>query len=170
MDHVRTSRLACIVVSLFPALWGLFSLLNNVSDFSDTARQAVAPLLSMQDTYHVPGQMWRALSASWAPLIGLGFITLMETLAGMLAATGIVVMLKNFRRNYADFARAKAWAIAGACCAILVWGIGFMVVAGDWFMAWEAKTAPLSTQLGAMMYTLPCMLALGILMLHREEE
>ena len=46
---------------------------------------------------------------------------------------------------------------AGVLFAVL---LGFMVVAGDWFLAWEASKDPLSTQLGAMIYFLPCALAL----------
>lgn len=49
-------------------------------------------------------------------------------------------------------------------------GIGFMVVAGDWFMAWQAKENPLSTQLGAFLYAAPNMLALVIFMLHKESS
>lgn len=52
---------------------------------------------------------------------------------------------------------------------VLVWGVGFMVIAGDWFLAWEASTAPLNTQLGAMVYFLPCALAVIAAMVHREE-
>jgi hypothetical protein len=44
-----------------------------------------------------------------------------------------------------------------------------MVIAGDWFLAWEAKTDPLSTQLSAMIYFLPCALGLIVATLHHEE-
>ncbi|MFW7224081.1 MULTISPECIES: DUF2165 family protein [unclassified Serratia (in: enterobacteria)] len=170
MNEIKISRFVCLVMSLFPALWGIFSFMNNITDFSDTAQHAVAPLLSMQDTYNVPGQMWRAINVSWAPFIGMAAITTMETLAGIFATIGIVVMLKNFRNPYHDFAKGKAWSMMGASFAILVWGIGFMVVAGDWFLAWQAKENPLATQMGAMMYTLPCVLTLIILMLQREPQ
>ncbi|WP_439066112.1 hypothetical protein ACSJL2_001413 [Serratia sarumanii] len=55
MNEITVSRLGCIVLSLFPALWGLFSLLNNTADFAGTARNAVGPLLAMQDTYQNAG-------------------------------------------------------------------------------------------------------------------
>ncbi|SVK53265.1 Predicted small integral membrane protein (DUF2165) [Acinetobacter baumannii] len=56
----------------------------------------------------------------------------------------------------------------GALCAITVWGVGFMVVAGDWFMAWQAKENPLAVQLGALIYLAPNAFALLFLMLQRE--
>ena len=168
MNENLVKRLACIIISLFPALWGLFSFLNNTADFSDTAQNAVAPLLAMTDTYGNPAQTWRAITAEWAPYAGLAGITLMETLAGLFATVGVIKMVGNIGRSYVDFARGKAWAMLGALCAIAVWGLGFMVVAGDWFMAWQAKEDPLNTQLGALIYSLPCMMALVVLMLHKE--
>lgn len=168
MNEITMSRLGCIVLSLFPALWGIFSLLNNTADFSGTAQHAVAPLLAMQDTYQVPGLMWRAISVEWAGQVGLAIITLMESVAGITAAFGVVLMLKHLGHSYAAFARGKAWAMLGALCAIAVWGLGFMVVAGDWFMAWQAKDNPLAVQLGAMLYMVPNTLALIFLMLQRD--
>ncbi|WP_262772069.1 hypothetical protein [Enterobacter asburiae] len=47
MNESVMSRLAFIMLALFPALWGIFSLMNNIADFEGTAANAVAPLLSM---------------------------------------------------------------------------------------------------------------------------
>ena len=170
MNEINISRLSCIVLSLFPALWGIFSLLNNTADFANTARHAVGPLLTMQNTYQVPGLMWRAITAPWAGMVGLALITLLESLAGIAATLGIVLMVKHMGHPYATFARGKAWAMLGALCAIAVWGIGFMVVAGDWFMAWQAKEDPLAVQLGALLYMVPNTLALMLLMLQRDSR
>jgi predicted small integral membrane protein len=170
MSEILAKRAGCIIMALFPALWGIFGFLNNVSDFRGTAEHAVAPLLSMQDTYGVADESWRAITTSWAPYVGLGMITAMEAMAGMLALIGVFIMILNFRQNYDPFAKGKVWAMLGALCAISVWGLGFMVVAGDWFMAWQAAKNPLNTQLGAMLYALPCMIAILVMMIHKEER
>jgi predicted small integral membrane protein len=78
-------------------------------------------------------------------------------------------MLANFRASAEAFAKGKAWMILGCLAAILVWGIGFMVIAGDWFLSWERSKDPLNSQAGAMIYFLPCALALIVAMVHREE-
>ncbi|MGW6778657.1 DUF2165 family protein [Brucella pseudogrignonensis] len=169
MSETFIKRIACIVTALFPTLWGLFSFFNNVSDFKGTVENAVAPLLSMQDTYGISGETWRAITVGWAPYIGLSVITAVETSAGLLALVGVIKMLLNLCGDYSAFSRGKAWAMAGALAAIAVWGLGFMVVAGDWFMAWQAKTNPLATQLGAMIYTIPCFLTLIFLTAHQEK-
>lgn len=170
MNETTVKRLPCIIMSLFPALWGIFSFLNNTADFSGTAENAVKPLLAMTDTYGISGETWRAITTSWAPYVGLAMITAVETLAGVLATIGLVKMLINLGGSYAKFSTGKNWAILGACCAVAVWGIGFMVVGGDWFMAWEAKENSLNTQLGALLYALPSMMCLVIMLSHKENE
>jgi predicted small integral membrane protein len=169
MDLRMAKRLALIVMALFPALWGILGDLNNATGFSSTANYAVAPLIAMTNTYGNPWQTWRAITAPWAAPVGLGIIMAVETAAGILGVIAVVVMLVNLRASPAAFAKGKAWMILACLAAILVWGVGFMVVAGDWFLTWQAKTEPVATQLGAMIYFLPCALALIVAMIHQEE-
>lgn len=170
MNELKASRFVCLVVTLFPALWGIFSFFNNIAGFSGTAQYAVLPLLSMQDTYNNSWLMWRSINVEWAGYLGLVLITTMETLGGIFASLGLIIMLKNFNKSYTLFSKGKAWAMLGASFAVLVWGVGFMVVAGDWFMAWQAKINPLNTQLGAMIYTLPCMITIITLLIQKENN
>ncbi|MCP1065095.1 DUF2165 family protein [Serratia symbiotica] len=51
-----------------------------------------------------------------------------------------------------------------------MWGLGFMVVAGDWFMAWHAKENPLAIQLGALVYMLSNTPVLIVLMQQRDKR
>ena len=169
MDLRTAKRLALIVMALFPALWGVVGDLNNATAFSSTAENAVAPLIAMTNTYGNPLQNWRAITAPWAAPVGLGIIMAVETAAGILGVIAVVVMLVNLSASPAAFAKGKAWMILACLAAILVWGVGFMVVAGDWFLTWQAKTDPVATQLGAMIYFLPCALGLIVAMAHDEE-
>lgn len=169
MNELSISRLACVVFSLFPALWGVFGFMNNTANFTETAKNAVEPLLSMRDTYNIPGQAWRAINSEWLSFFVLGLITSLETASGFLSCIGIAIMLSNLKADYTAFAKGKSWVMLGAISAIFVWGIGFMVIAGDWFMAWQAKSNPLSTQLGAMIYMLPCAMTVITLMIHRDK-
>jgi predicted small integral membrane protein len=169
VDERVVKRFALIVMALFPALWGLLGDLNNATDFSGTANNAVHPMIAMTNTYGNPWQTWRAITAPWAAPVGLGIIMAVETAAGILGIIAIIVMLANLRGSPAAFAKGKAWMILACLAAILVWGVGFMVVAGDWFLTWQAKTEPVATQLGAMIYFLPCALGLIVAMIHQEE-
>lgn len=169
MSMRLAQRLALIAFALFPAIWGWLGLINDATDFNDTAQNAVKPMIEMTNTYGNPWQTLRAIKFAWAPDVALVAIMAAETLAGLLATIGLLVMLRHLFGATADFARGKAWMILGAIVAVLVWGVGFMVIAGDWFLAWEASTNPLNTQLGAMVYFLPCALALLAAMFHRED-
>lgn len=164
----NVSRLVLVVMALFPTLWGFLGLLNDVTDFSDTAANAVRPMLAMTDTYGNSWQQWRAITAPWAAPVGLVGIMGTETLAGIFGLVGLLTMLRNLTGSAEAFDRGKAWMMLGCLFAVLVWGIGFMVIAGDWFLSWEAKTMPLSNQLGGMIYFLPNALGLIIAMVHRE--
>lgn len=162
-DFSHAKRLAPIVLLLFPGLWGLLGFMNNLSDFSGTVETAVKPMLAMTDTYGNPAQTWRAITAPWAAPVALVAITAMETLAGVLAFWSIGLMIRDFREPSYVFQSAKAPGIYGCLVAILVWGVGFMVVGGDWFLSWQGKDGIMG-QLGGLVYALPAMVALLVLM------
>ncbi len=159
-------RLAPIVMLLFPGLWGLLSFLNDVSDFAGTAETAVKPMLAMTDTYREPGQTWRAITAPWAAPVALVGIVVVETLAGVLAFVSIGLMIRDFRAPSHVFDAAKVPGVLGCLAAILVWGVGFMVIGGDWFLSWQGKDGIMG-QLGGLVYALPSMIAL--IFLVRED-
>ena len=83
MDLRLANRLALVVMALFPALWGLLGDLNNVTDFSGTATNAVGPMIAMTNTYGNPLQTWRAITSPWAAPLALLFIMAVETAAGV---------------------------------------------------------------------------------------
>jgi predicted small integral membrane protein len=169
--NTRTvGRLVLVVMALFPTLWGFLGLLNDATDFNDTVANAVRPMLEMTDTYDNPWQQWRAITSPWAAPVALVGIMAVETLAGIFGLIGLALMVRNLRGGTAAFDQGKAWMMLGCLFAILVWGVGFMVVAGDWFLSWEAKTMPLSNQLGGMIYFLPNALGLIVAMVHREVD
>jgi predicted small integral membrane protein len=168
MESRTIGRLALIVMALFPALWGLLGFLNDATDFNGTVNNAVKPMIEMTGIYNNPWQNWRAMTAPWAAPVALTLIMSVELAAGVLGSIGVASMLLRFRAGAADFARAKAFMILGCLAAVLVWGVGFMVIAGDWFLAWERSQG--GTQLGAMVYFLPCALALIVALIHREED
>jgi predicted small integral membrane protein len=162
LDFATARRLVPIVLLLFPGLWGLLSLLNNLSDFAGTAETAVKPLIAMTDTDGDPAQTWRAITAPWAAPLALGAITATETLAGVLALTSVGLMLRDLRAPGYVFNAAKVPGILGCLAAVAVWGIGFMVIGGDWFLSWQGKDGIMG-QLGGLVYALPATLALVFL-------
>ncbi|MDE1306329.1 DUF2165 domain-containing protein [Vibrio aestuarianus] len=168
MRYNTTIRLAIILMALFPTLWGIFSFLNNTSGFQGTVQYAVAPMLAMTDTYGNPAQTWRAIQSPLAAEIGLIAITIFETLAGLLGLWSMIKMFRNIKAPYSEFQQAKVPLILSCLLAILVWGIGFAVIAGDYFLAWQSKTT-LDTQIGGLIYAIPCFLTMILAVIHRED-
>lgn len=166
--YTQTLRLVVLALALFPTLWGILSFLNNTSGFDSTVEYGVKPILAMTDTYGNPAQTWRAITVDWAASMVLIGMTILEATAGVLGAIGMFKMIRAFRGSYAGFQIGKLFVIGGCTCAILVWGVGLMVIAGDWFLAWQGKTG-LNTQLGAMIYVVPCFLTLITHLIHRED-
>ncbi len=169
MTYNTTVRASIIVMALFPTLWGILALLNNSSGFAKTAQYAVAPMLAMTDTYGNPAQTWRAIHSPFAGEIGLILITLFETLAGLFGLWSIVKMIKTINAPFQDFQQAKSLLIISCTLAVLVWGIGFAVIAGDYFLAWQSKSG-LDTQIGGLIYAIPCFLTLILAIVHKEEH
>lgn len=167
MDFDRAMRLALILLSLFPALWGLLAVLNNLSGFSGTVDNAVAPLLAMSQTYGLDSQAWRAIHSPLIASLALIVITGVEGLAGIVGALALFQLIRHYRADYQQFSRAKGLLVLACTLAIGVWGIGFMVIAGDWFLAWQ-KPSGLNTQLGGLLYMLPCLLTIIVAGIHKE--
>jgi predicted small integral membrane protein len=71
--------------------------------------------------------------------IGYALIIAAEGVTGILFLIGTLHLWRARRAPGAEFDRAKAYAIAGALFAFLVWFFGFMVIAGEWFAMWESK-------------------------------
>jgi predicted small integral membrane protein len=80
---------------------------------------------------------WRAIHSE--TLISLSFYTIIsaECLVGLLAIIGIVLMLKNFFGCNEVFYKQQAWARAACALGVLVWGVGFYALGGDFFLSWK---------------------------------
>jgi predicted small integral membrane protein len=165
MNFNKTVRWAILLTALFPTFFGLLALLNNTSGFSDTVQYAVGPTIAMTDTYGNPAQTWRAITSPIIAQIALIVITLFEASAGVVGAIAMYKMLKTINQPFEQFQQAKSLLIISCTLAILVWGIGFAVIAGEFFLTWQSKTT-IETQLGGLIYTIPCFLVMIFALCH----
>ena len=156
-------RLDQIGVALIPAVIGILALLNDITSFTSTVQSVVQPLITMQN--NGSHQMWCALPASWAntayTLMFLG-----EFLVGVLAVIGIIAMIKNINKPLEQFENAKRWIYIACGWGIIVWGLGFFEIGGDWFLAWQNNNLA-SFQQGALTYALEVFIAFVYLKLIR---
>ncbi len=156
-------RLDQIGVALIPLVIGVLAFVNDITSFSSSVKSVVTPLVTM------PGdvsQHWRALPASVAPL-AYTMMFLGEFLVGILALIGIIIMLKNINKDHNFFEAGKRWIYLACGWGIIVWGLGFFEIGGDWFLAWENDSLA-SFQQGSLMYVLEIAIAFIYLKLSKE--
>jgi predicted small integral membrane protein len=50
-----------------------------------------------------------------------------------------VALLRSIRADAGAFNRAKTFAVLGLALGFLLWQVGFMTVAGEWFGMWQSQ-------------------------------
>jgi predicted small integral membrane protein len=132
------TRFTKIVMCLVIAVFCLLVAFDNVTDHA-TNYLFVQHVLEMDTTFPGNELMYRSITNPLLWKIGYGLIIAAEGVTGILFLIGALHLWRACRAPGAEFERAKAYAIAGALFAFLVWFLGFMVIAGEWFVMWESK-------------------------------
>jgi predicted small integral membrane protein len=159
-------RLDQIGVALIPAVIGILALLNDATGFTGTVASMVKPLITMAG--NSSNQEWRALPGSLASIAYI-FMFLGEFLMGVLATIGIILMSKNINRSPEKFEQSKCWVYIACGWGIIVWGLGFFEIGGDWFLSWMSSNSALGGfQQGGLNYALMIFICFGYLKLIRN--
>ncbi|MGB6346484.1 MAG: DUF2165 domain-containing protein [Methyloceanibacter sp.] len=132
------TRLAKIAMCLALAVFCLVVTFDNITD-PHSNYQFVQHVMSMDTTFPGNRLMYRAVTAPWAWQLSYGLIVATQAVAGALFLAGGVRLWQARHAPAADFNRAKAYAIAGALLAFLLWFFVFMVIAGEWFAMWQSQ-------------------------------
>lgn len=119
---------------------------GNLTDFG-TNWDFVRNVMGMQTTNFGgevgsgldPDVMWHAISAEPLQIVGYVCIIVAETLAAMVLIVATVKWLRGFRNN--TFQSARVWSNAGLLLIVVIFGIGFMAIGGEWFQMWRSLTA-----------------------------
>jgi predicted small integral membrane protein len=132
-------RYAKIVMTLCLAVFCLLVAFDNVTDYG-TNYLFVQHVMSMDTTYPGNALMYRSVTnpALWTLCYWL--IIAAEAAAGILFLAGAIRLFQLRHAPGAVFNEAKALAVAGAVAAFLLWFLGFMVIAGEWFAMWQSAT------------------------------
>ncbi|HVV67983.1 MAG TPA: DUF2165 family protein [Gammaproteobacteria bacterium] len=67
---------------------------------------------------------------------------LLESLIGIFALIGVVSMVKNICQAE-RFEGAKKWVYLACGWGMIIWGIGFFEIGGDWFLTLQGTSLPL---------------------------
>ncbi|MFF8382946.1 DUF2165 domain-containing protein [Streptomyces kanasensis] len=112
---------------------------GNITDFG-TNQQFVQHVLAMDTTFRDPDLMWRAIESPALQNTAYVAVIAWETVtaAVLLYATGL--WFRALRRGPADRAdRARAASTAGLVMVLLLFGLGFLAIGGEWFAMWQSS-------------------------------
>jgi predicted small integral membrane protein len=133
------TRYAKIVMALGLAVFCLLVAFDNITDYG-TNFLFVKHVLSMDTTYPGNALMYRSITSPALWTLCYWLIIAGEAIAGILLLAGTIRLWQVRLAPGAVFNAAKGLVVAGVLAAFLVWFVGFMVVAGEWFAMWQSAT------------------------------
>jgi predicted small integral membrane protein len=132
------TRYAKIVMSVCLAAFCLLVAFDNVTDYG-TNYLFVRHVMSMDTTFPGNALLYRSITSPALWHLCYGLIIAAEAITGILFLAGAIRLWQVRAAPGAVFNSAKGLVVAGALAAFLVWFLGFMVIAGEWFAMWQSK-------------------------------
>ena len=132
------TRITKIVMCLVLAVFCLLVTFDNITDYGRNYL-FVQHVMSMDTTLPDNKLLYRSVTNPVFCQIVYALIITTQFVCGVLFLAGAMPMWRMRNASAADFNQAKAYAIAGALLAFLLWFFVFMVIAGEWFAMWQSK-------------------------------
>ncbi len=130
-------RLCKIVFVAAVALFFSVIAYGNITDY-DSNWQFVQHVLSMDTIFPNSTLKWRAITDPNLQAAGYWGIIGWEALTALVLWVGVIRLLAAV--SGPGFARAKGVAAAGLTMGFALFGLGFVVVGGEWFAMWQSET------------------------------
>ncbi|WNO76360.1 DUF2165 domain-containing protein [Streptomyces sp. AM8-1-1] len=109
---------------------------GNITDF-DTNRQFVQHVLAMDTTFKDEDVMWRAIESRTLSDIAYVGIIVWETVAAVVLVAATWWWVKGLARG--EFIRARRASTLGLTMMLLLFGLGFIGIGGEWFQMWQSS-------------------------------
>jgi predicted small integral membrane protein len=135
MTVLRLSRIALVA-----AVAAFFTLVafGNVTDYGANWR-FVTHVMSMDTTFRDPEVMWRAVTDPTLQRVAYGLVIAWQAATALVLWVGVARLLRAVDGHPVEFAESRAVAIAGLTMGLLLYAMGFLVVAGEWFAMWQSQ-------------------------------
>lgn len=134
-----TLRIAKVLLVLGVALFYLFVVLNNTTDY-DSNYQFVRHVMMMDATGPGNHGMWRAINTPGLHTAFYVSIIAWETVTMIFCGVGGCTLVRKLGGTPAAFHQAKRVAIIGLTLSLLMWLVAFLTVGGEWFLMWQSKS------------------------------
>ncbi len=133
------TRYAKVAMSFVLAAFCLIVAFDNITDYGSNY-PFVQHVLSMDTTYPGNRLMYRAITSPTLWQLAYAVIIAAEAVAGALFLLGGIRLWQARHAPGPVFNQAKGFTVGACLLAFLIWGFGFMVVAGEWFAMWQSET------------------------------
>jgi predicted small integral membrane protein len=132
---IRAAKVAMVAaIALFASLVTF----GNLTDYN-TNFAFVQHVLSMDTIFAFSTIKWRAITDPALHHAAYAAIIATEGATALLCWIGAAVLLRHIRADAGAFNRAKAFAVLGLVVGFLLWQVGFMTIAGEWFGMWQSQ-------------------------------
>ncbi|MEU6619966.1 DUF2165 domain-containing protein [Streptomyces litmocidini] len=118
------------------ALYMTLVAFGNITDFG-TNQQFVQHVLSMDTTFKDPDLMWRAVESPTLQNAAYVAIVVWETLTAVVLLAATRLWITGLRHDVYD--RARAASTVGLVMVLLLFGMGFLAIGGEWFAMWQSS-------------------------------
>jgi predicted small integral membrane protein len=111
---------------------------GNITDYGINF-EFVRHVLSMDDIKANSGISYRAIASPALHHAAYALIIAAEVLTAVLCWLGAWRLFGQVRSSAAAFNRSKTYAVAGLLAGLLLWQVGFITIAGEWFGMWMSR-------------------------------
>ncbi|MEU5162527.1 DUF2165 domain-containing protein [Streptomyces sp. NPDC020875] len=140
MDRVLALGTVSAAAAVFTAVVAGYMALvafGNITDFG-TNREFVRHVLAMDTTFRDDDVMWRAVESRTVADIAYVAIIVWETLTAAVLLLAVGYWARGLRRG-GDQRRARRASTLGLLMVVLLFGLGFVVIGGEWFQMWQSS-------------------------------
>ena len=158
-------KLSKVVMVAGLAAFALLVAFGNITDYGSNFA-FIQHVMSMDTTFPGNRLMYRAITSPMIHNIAYCAIIAGEALTGVVLAVAAWRLWRG-RGDPARFVAAKGLVALGAALAFLIWFVGFLVIAGEWFAMWQS--ANWNGQEGAFRF-IACFLLVTVFVMMPEQE
>jgi predicted small integral membrane protein len=124
-------RFAVIVLTGMTALQMALIAFGNITDYG-TNQAFVQHVLAMDTTFRSPDMMWRAITSPGLQNTAYVVIIAWEVLTAVVLIAALVLWIR------ARDAAARRLSTLGWVMWVLLFGVGFLAIGGEWFQMWQS--------------------------------
>lgn len=133
MRAIRQSK--TVLVASIAFLFSLFAF-GNISDY-ESNWQFVQHVLSMDTIFPDSTLTWRAVTNPGLQTAAYWGIIIWELLTAIVLWIGVAGLLRA--GDSATFDAAKPVAVVGLTMGLVLYGVGFVAIGGEWFAMWQSE-------------------------------